>query len=169
MIYNITHEDSYKNYFGYFQYEIEEFSSSFHFHILPEGFQQYLKCFAKLTYLEEHDNRTNISSEIDLTPDDDFKERKNHLLEYLVYGYKNNYEDIIPQGNNSIKNDMLNITIKNAIKMILRAPSKIKIVLYSQYKMSLMKKYFLNYFNETIKNTKISYNNINQLIFQQIK
>ena len=84
MIYNITHEDSYKNYFGYFQYEIEEFSSSFHFHILPEVFQQYLKCFAKLTYLEEHDNRTNISSEIDLTPDDEFKERKNHLLEYLV-------------------------------------------------------------------------------------
>ena len=122
-----------------------------------------MKCFAKLTYLEEHDNRTNISSEIDLTPHDDFKERKNHLLEYLVYGYKNNYEDIIPQGNNSIKNDMINITIKNTIKMILRAPSKIKIVLYSQYKMSLMKKYFLNYFNETIKNTKMSDNNINQL------
>ena len=58
---------------------------------------------------------------------------------------------------------MINITIKNAIKMILRAPSKIKIVLYSQYKMSLMKKYFLNYFNERIKNTKISDNNINQL------
>ena len=60
---------------------------------------------------------------------------------------------------------MLNITIKNTIKMILRAPSKIKIVLYSQYKMSLMKKYFLNYFNETIKNTKISDNNINQFLY----
>ena len=124
-----------------------------------------MKCFTKLTYLEEHDNRINISSEIDLTPDDDFKERKNHLLEYLVYGYKNNSEEIIPQGNNSIKNDMINITIKNTIKMILRDPSKIKIVLYSQYKMSLMKKYFLNYFNETIKNTKISDNNINQFLY----
>ena len=60
---------------------------------------------------------------------------------------------------------MINITVKNTIKMILRDPSKIKIVLYSQYKMSLMKKYFLNYFNERIKNTKISDNNTNQFLY----
>ena len=163
LIYNITETESYKNYFGYFNYDIEQFYSSFYFQILPEGFQQYLKYFSKLTYLEKNDNRTKQFDEIDLTPDDNFQERKNHLLEYLIYGYKNKQEDLLPQGNNMIKNNMRKDSIINTIEMILRDPSKIKIVLYSQYKVSLMKKYFLKYFTETINKNKISDNNINQL------
>ena len=49
------------------------------------------------------------------------------------------------------------------MKIILSDPSKIKIVLYSHYKMSIMKKLFLNHFSELVNKPKKNNNNINQL------
>ena len=67
-------------------------------------------------------------------------------MQYLIYGYKNSEgRDILPMGDNEIKEDLKkdNYTIiKDIMKIILNDPSKIKIVLYFHYKMSLMKKWF---------------------------
>ena len=87
---NRTKSDSYRIYFGKFHWVVEKFYTSFYFQILTGGFQQYLKCFSKLTYLEKNDTRTDELDNKDLTPTDNLEERKNHLLEYLVYGYSNN-------------------------------------------------------------------------------
>ena len=160
---NMTNSDVYINYLGYYFRSIEQFYSTFFFHILSGGFQQYLKIFSELTYLEQNDNRTKKIYDKDLSLDEYLTEKQNHLLEYLVYGYKNNSEDMIPQGDNITKNSISNESISNIMKLILSDPSKIKIVLYSHYNLPLMKKIFLRYFNN-ISNAKASdNNNINQL------
>ena len=138
-----------------FYFGLEQYYSSFYFHILSGGFQDYLKIFASLTYLQ---GKNKSKDDIDLTPFNFFEDRKNHLLEYLVYGYKNNSEDMIPQGDNITKNSISNESISNIMKLILSDPSKIKIVLYSHYNLPLMKKIFLRYFNN-ISNAKASDNN----------
>ena len=94
------------------------------------------------------------------------EERKNHILEYLIYGYNDSKgRDIIPQGTNEIKENLKGnyTSIINIMKNILSDPSKIKIVLYSHYKMSIMKKLFLNHFSELVNKPKKNNNNINQL------
>ena len=161
---NMTKSDSYINYFGAFHWIVEKFYTSFYFQILTGGFQQYLKCFSKLTYLEKNDNRNDKLNNTDLTPIDNLEERKSHLLEYLVYGYNNNSEDILPQGDNSTRVSISNESINNIIKMVFRDPSKIKIVLYSHYKMSIMKKYFLKYFTDIINYIIIKIRLSNQFI-----
>ena len=155
---NMTNSDVYINYLGYCFRSIEQFYSTFFFHILSGGFQQYLKIFSELTYLEQNDNRTKKIYDKDLSLDEYLTEKQNHLLEYLVYGYKNNSEDMIPQGDNITKNSISNESISNIMKLILSDPSKIKIVLYSHYNLPLMKKIFLRYFNN-ISNAKASDNN----------
>ena len=153
-------------YMGNFHYVVEEFYSSFYFNILGEGFLDYLKDFSKLTYLEKNDQRFNDIDNIDATilnMNTSHKNRKNHLLEYLVYGYENesNGMDIMPFGEENVKYDLKgNYTkIKKIMCMLLSNPSKIKIILYSHYKMSLEKKTFLNYFNKIINLKPEKYNN----------
>ena len=158
---NLTKVDPYINYFGKFNWAIEKFYSSFYFQIMSGGFQKYLEFLSELTYLNESDGRFDQIQDKDLNPTNNFEERKNHLLEYLVYGYKNNNEDILPQGNNDIKKDMNYTAVKDIMKMILSDPSKIKIVLYSHYKMSWMEKYFFKYFPNIINKLKKSDNNQN--------
>jgi len=86
-------------------------------------------------------------------------------LDYLIYGYQDSEgRDILPTGYNGIKEDLKkdNYTvIKEIMKNILSDPSKIKIVLYSHYKMSLMKKMVLKYFDDIIHRKKLI-NNINE-------
>ena len=157
----ITESDVFLNYLGLFYFGLEQYYSSFYFHILSGGFQDYLKIFASLTYLQ---GKNKSKDDIDLTPFNFFEDRKNHLLEYLVYGYKDNSGDILPQGNNSTKNNIDDESLKNTMKIILSDPSKIKIALYSHYKMSLMQKFFLRYFGDIIsKNKTNDDNNINQI------
>ena len=153
--YDVKNSDLLTYYFGEFEWDVDKFYSSFYFNILGEGFQRYLKTFSELTYLKDNDGRFNNISVKDWRID--YDERKNHLLEYLIYGYKNSKgDDIIPQNYEDIKNDLKGnyTSIENIMRVILNNPSKIKIVLYSYYKMSLMKKLFLNYFSDIINKPK---------------
>ena len=162
---NVNNSESYIDYLGKFNYEVEKYYSSFYFQILGGGFENYLKDFATLTYLNNKDERFNQIKNVDLTVFNDFNEKRNHLLEFLIYGYNDSKgKDIIPQGNNNIKKALKgNYTkIINIMKYILSDPSKIKIVLYSHYKISFMKKYFLSSFKEIINRPKKDNNEIKQ-------
>ena len=162
--YNIKNDD-YENYFGEFDYEIGKYYTSFYFQILGGGFKKYLKTFSKLTYIEKDDERfNNINESIDeMNLDYSTKRKKDDLFEYLIYGYHNatGYE-IFPEGTDEIKDELQEKNyepIKNLMRALLSDPTKIKIVLYSHYKISTMKKIFLNYFRDIINKPKI--NNIN--------
>lgn len=180
---NISNSDVLTNYFGSFNYDINKYYTSFYFNILGGGFQKYLKTFAALTYLQENDERFNLILNQTLSVDTSSqKEKKDHLLQYLVYGYINsNGRDFTPQGNSdTIKELNGNVTsIIKIMKTILNDPSKIKIVLFSHYKMSVMKKYFMKYFSDLINRPKISNDNLlnvynltsfntNQLIYDRV-
>ena len=147
------------DYLGEFHYSIGEHYSSFNFKILNAGFFAYLQIFANLTFLnEENSNRTRIRYDIIkkiknklINEGKNLKKREDHLLQFLVYGYKDgNGNDIFPEGNN-IANLTDNDTdaIINIMDSLLN-PSKMKIVLNSHFKMSLMKNKFLKYFNKII-------------------
>ena len=164
--YEVQNSDLLTYYFGKFDWDVEKCYSSFYFNILGGGFQRYLKIFSELTYLKDNDERFNNISDKDLTSSIYRDERKNHLLEYLIYGYKNSSEDdIIPKSYKDIKDGLKGnySSIENIMRIILNNPSKIKIVLFSHYKMSFMKKIFLRYFSEIIHKPKIINNNLNPI------
>ena len=167
---NVYHSDFLANYFGEFKSEVEKYYSSFYFKIIGDGFQDYLKSFAELTYLEDNDERLNSINILNLNKSNTYNSKKSHLLEYLIYGYKNSKgEDIIPRNYHDIKNNLDGdcSQIKKIMKIILSDPTKIKMVIYSHYKMSLMKKYFLKSFKEIINRPKIN-DNTNQKIAYNI-
>ena len=149
------------DFLGEFDYSIDEDYSTFSFKILNAGFFDYLKKFSKLTYLEDKDKRFDkIKEKVNLLYNDlnqqknNLKRKENHILEYLIYGYKKeDGTDIFPQGNSSFFDDIDNNgtieKIKNIMKSLLK-PSNIKIVLNSHFKMSLMKNKFIKYFNNII-------------------
>ena len=164
---NITNSKPYKNYLGDFNSEIGKYYSNFYFQIFGDGFQNYLKYFAELTYLKDkgQEERYSHIGDKDLAPDNNFEEKRNHLLDFLVYGYNNSKgRDFLPQGNNDVKKNLKgNYTvIESIMKLVLSDPSKIKIVLYSHYKFSLMKKYFLKAFNNIINRPKKNNDEIQQ-------
>ena len=162
---NIFNSNFLTNYFGTFNCKVEKFYSSFYFQILGGGFKSYLKTFSELTYLKDDDERFNNIGNQDFIFNNNHDERKNHLLEYLIYGFNNSEgKDIIPEDYNEIIKDFNgNYTeIKKIMHIILNDPSKIRIVLYSHYKMSLMKKMFLKYFNNIIHKQKIDDQNLNR-------
>ncbi len=85
---------------------------------------------------------------------DDINRRENHLLEYLVYNFKNeNNSDILPEGNNETiykynKTELEKKTIKYIKKLI--NPNNIKIVLFSKYKFLVSSKYMIKSFQYLI-------------------
>ena len=169
---DMTKNDTYINYFGKFKWDIGEFYSTFYFQILAGGFQEYLKLFSELIYFKDDDERFNHIKDKDLDPADNYEERKKHLLEFLVYGYKNSSDqEIIPQGDNNIKNGLNEdySQIKNIMKNLISDFSKIKIVLYSHYKESLMIKYFLKSFSDIINTPKKNDTNQHQQNAYDIK
>ena len=169
---DMTKNDTYINYFGKFKWDIGEFYSTFYFQILAGGFQEYLKLFSELIYFKDDDERFNHIKDKDLDPADNYEERKKHLLEFLVYGYKNSSDqEIIPQGDNNIKNGLNEdySQIKNIMKNLISDFSKIKIVLYSHYKESLMIKYFLKSFSDIINRPKKNDTNQHQQNAYDIK
>ena len=163
---NISNSEYLENYFGKFEYEIGKYYTSFYFQILGGGFQKYLKSFSELTYLEDDDERFNDIDNKNL--DSYTNSYRNNLLEYLVYGYQNSKgEEIFPEGTNEIKEELERNNyepIKNLMRVILSNPSKIKIVLYSHYKMSLMKKMALKFFKIIINKPKMIQNSKNNLV-----
>lgn len=173
------------DYLGKFDYSVEEHYSFFSFSILNSGFFEYLEKFAQLTYLNSDNDEgryINITKNIYLLSKDlnnqkrNQKKIENHFLEYLVYGYKENGEDKLPEGNSSFFDDLkFNETVNNTIKEIMKSllnPSKMKIILNSHFKMSLMKNKFIKYFNNIInknenKENIYNYNNTKKDIEKQ--
>ena len=165
---NISNSFYLNQYFGEFNYAVEKYYTSFDFSILGGGFQSYLKHFAALTYLKDDDERLKFEhiGNKSFDTSNSLVERKNHILEYLVYGYKDSEgRDIIPKDSYQIIRNLNGdyTQIVNIMKTILSDPTKIKIILYSHYKMSWMKKYFLKYFNDIINIPKLNNNNINNI------
>lgn len=160
------------DYLGKFDYSIEEHYSFFSFSILNSGFFEYLEIFSQLTYLspENNDSRfENITKNINLLSMDlnnqkgNIKKIENHFLENLVYGYKDNLKI-------DLDDSKLN-RIKEIMKSLLN-PSRMKIILNSHFKMSLMKNKFIKYFNNIInkdisKENKNNYNNIKKDLAKQ--
>ena len=156
---NVYHSDFLTNYFGVFDSEVDKYYSSFYFQIIGDGFQDYLKSFAELTYLEDNDERLNSINKLNLDKSNNYNYKKSNLMEYLIYGYKNSKgEDIIPRNYHDIMDNLDGdySQIKNIMKIILSDPTKIKMVIYSHYKMSLMRKYFLKSFQDIINRPKIN-------------
>ena len=161
----LTNAEPGDNYLGKLNCDVGKYYSNFYFKILGGGFINYLKYFSELTYLNEtkYEERFAHIKDKNITLDNTLVEKKNHILEYLVYGYKTSQgKDIATQGDKeTIKN--LNgdySKIENIMKIILSETSKIKIVLYSHYKMSLMRKYFLRFFRDIINRPQNSNNEI---------
>ena len=101
----VNNSESYIDYLGKFNYEVEKYYSSFYFQILGGGFENYLKDFATLTYLNNKDERFNQIKNVDLTVFNDFNEKRNHLLEFLIYGYGKMLEEKFSWRENFWKTD----------------------------------------------------------------
>ena len=154
--YNIREAIELKDYNGDFDSSVDEFYSTISFKIMNSGFSKYLKIFSRLTSLNEEMIKNNfenttksIKSEVEKNKNI-LTQREKHLMEYLIYGYTKNGNEILPQ---VIDEKVDNETIINVVKSLLN-PSKIKIVLASHFKVSLMKKLFLNYFKDIINTNK---------------
>ena len=164
----------------------EEFYSSIYFTILNSGFAQYLKNFQNYTWID-NDNlddmikrRLNRWTNVSVS---NINDREKYIIEYLVYNIKDkNGKDINRQGNKNDINEELNgnyTEIKNIMKNLF-IPQKIKLIFFSHYKISLMKKYILRYLNRLVNQPKkeisendsknyYSFLNLNKIIYHQIE
>ena len=161
------------DYFGNYAFEIDENFVNFRFDILNAGFKKFLSLFGSLL------NRNNFSRlfdeyyEIILNETDEnyflssaYTEKKEkHLIEYLVYGLKNYYDnsDILPEGNiDSLSKYNYNELKEKTLDYIekLFDPEKIKIVLFSKYKFLISSKYMKYSFRDLTKMNKLEHKNI---------
>ena len=159
--FNDTHKIStLQDYFGTYQFETEEFFTNFRFDILNNGFKKFLSEFSKILSPENIFISDNISKiikeEIDAEYNDSINiySQENHLLEYLVYGFKNKSgQEILPHGNmdtlNKYNKDFLEQKVIEYINK-LKDPTKIKIVIFSKYKFGISSKYMKKYFENLI-------------------
>ena len=175
-------------YMGDLKQSCEEFYSTIYYTILNSGFQKYLNSFKEyISFDSENDNITNLTS-VGFRRMDDYSsllynvdEREKHLIEFLVYNITDkNGNDIWRQGIKEELRFKLNDITSNIKEILvdLFNPKKIKLMFYSHYKMSLMKKMILrnikNLTNLENKNTneddiKICSNlNTNKIIYHQI-
>ena len=176
-----------RNYLGKLDYSVDQEYSTFYFTILNNGFKKYLKYFGELSYLKEQDERLNndyIKSILEKFPNftTNNNKREDHLLEYLIYGYKDNKgNDSLPQGDKKDFNltdfDDFN-SISDIMQSLFYNPSKIKVILFSHYKMSMMRKMVLRYFkivfndenlNEINDGYNISNFETNKIIYYELK
>ena len=175
-----------QDYFGTFLFEAQEHFTFFSFDILNNGYKKFLSIFSQILNLEDKNISSGmfdiIKQEIDTNYQNsiDIYEQENHLLEYLVYGFKNESGDeILPMGNrmtlDKYSDQELEEKVKEYFKQIID-PKKIKIVLFSKYKFLISAKYMKKYFRylTTIKlpnntNTEKKYEinefNKSQIIF----
>ena len=145
---NVNDYTNLTDYLGNHASQTDEYYSSFSFNILNAGFFKFLYDFKKLAFLEDKDKRfDNLTTSNRSSSRLSTLMKEKLLLEYHIFGYKN--------VNSSITND--NDEKKKEIMKSLVNPNKMKIVLASHFKPSLMKKKFLNIFKDVI-NTKYNKN-----------
>ena len=148
------------NYYGDFKFEDEGDFIIFRFAVLNNGFKKFLRFFSAILDWKDLDDvlYSNISEEVinDLTKDYEDNEHyvpkiENHLIEYLVYGFKNSSnEEILPEGNVEALRNIDLSKIKDYLEKLIN-PSKIKIVIFSKYKFYLSSKYMKHYFRYLIE------------------
>ena len=173
--------DNLQNYFGSFKFNTEEHFTNFRFDILNNGFKRFLPEFSSILNLDDKnfDNFEEVKKDIINQMKNDYEEnknyieyRENHLIEYLVYGFKNEKnEEILPEGNYEKLNKTLsnkNISqIKYYIDKLIN-PKKIKIVIFSKYKFSISSNYMKHYF-KYLTNKKYSEENNKENNDKEIK
>ena len=145
---NITNCESISQYLGNYVTSEDENSFSISFDILNAGLFQYMKNLKNITFLENNDERFNVTNFkssltqiIEKIKNPTNVNKEQYILKYFVYGF----QSILPKDNEDFLANIAIDEIKNISESLLR-PDKIKIVLASHFKPSLMKKKFLNYF-----------------------
>jgi len=155
-----------ENYFGKFKYGTEEEFINFRFDILHDGFKKFLDEFSSILNFKKINDSVNFNTikekilndlKVNYMENQKYIEyRENHLLEYFVYGFKNETGgEILPEGNSDKLKDVNSDTVSNYITNLIN-PQKIKIVLFSKYKFSLFSKYMKYYFKYLINKEKLS-------------
>ena len=137
------------DYLGKLQYAVDEYYSYFSFEILNAGFFKYLETFRKLTYFDD-ERLKRIQEKVKKANNTDYSKssietKEKFFFGYMVYGCKN----LLSENENSIINSRETETIKKIIESILQ-PKRMKIILGSHFKPSMMKKKFLYYFKDLI-------------------
>jgi secreted Zn-dependent insulinase-like peptidase len=173
-----------KDYYGHYSFDCGEYLTTYLFDILNSGFIKFLSDFSLIlnsnfsenydtyfmTYEEEILNEMN---NIYNTYKKNVDYRELHLIEYLVFGLKNEEgKDIFPKGNpNSLKkysHNELKSKVKEYIEQLID-PQKIKIVLFSRYKTSISSKYMKNYFKFLTTMEKPKNLNNNKFVIKEFK
>lgn len=178
----------YLNYYmGDSRKSTEEFYSTIYFKILNSGFQNYLTNFTKQLHHEitkiknftDFVMRSTRIKEIINAPLNNLNEKEKHLIEYLIYGIAENGRDVWRQ---CINFNNFNFSQLNGeeIEKILKEsfiPKKIKMIFYSHYKMSLLRKIVIKNVKpiSSLKKTNITKEKIdfpkfatNKIIYHQI-
>lgn len=164
--------DDLKEYFGESSSKISRFYTSFNFYCLNDGLYPIIIKFGSIFTQKIKIIEDKILSEIDnyyklkSNNSDDIEE---HLINYLVEGVNNSKnEDILPEGDTKeFKNDILNKTKESMNKYYYG--QNIKIVLYSQLKMSLAKAYIIEAFNNITSNKNSNNSNISDSFYEERK
>ena len=167
---NIENSNQVNYSMGEFKYSVEEFYTSFQFKTMNDNFFDFLFDFKNLTEIMEENFIDSKINEALRKLEQDFgykrgftKKKENHLLEFLVYGYKDNKaNDVQRESRRRVDNNIDIPTIRDNVNKLLE-PSKVKIVLMSKHKLSWTKKYMLKYFQNIINREKNS-NDFNKSI-----
>ena len=157
--------DFLKFYYGDFKFEDEGDFITFRFDVLNNGFKKFSQVFSTILDWKDLNDTTfkdinetvieNMSK--DYISNQNYTSKiENHLIEYLVYGFKNsNNEEILPEGNIEVLKNIDISTVKDYLEKLVN-PSKIKIVTFSKYKFSLSFKYVKHNFRYLIENNNFS-------------
>ena len=154
-----------RDYMGELSQSTEEFYSTLYFTILNSGFEKFLKNFKEYTSHDNNDNnelinitRRSIRRFNSYSPTySTVEEREKYLVEFLIYNITDkNGKDIIRQGTADEVNKTLNGSygILGGIMDNLFATKKMKLIFFSHYKMSLMKRYILRYLKDLGKHER---------------
>ena len=149
-----------RDYFGKSSSKITRFYTSFNFYCLNDGLYKIIKNFGLVFSQKIEEKILDFSEKID-----NFYQLKNkndenteeHLINYLVEGVNNSKnEEILPEGNKYTSSNIEKI--KELINNYYYGEN-IKIVLYSQLKMSLAKTYIIEAFNNIKSNNNSNITN----------
>ena len=163
--------DTLNDYYGKYNYDTDEYYINFRFDILNDGFKKFMYYFSLILNPQNLSNYyDNFIEDIILKLDNNYIskmsssfDREYHLLNYFVYGLKdNNSNEILPEGNRETiekyeKNELKKKVLDYIEELI--DPTKIKIVFFSKYKFLISANYMKNYFSyltnmEKPKNSK---------------
>ncbi len=173
-----------KDYYGYYTFDCGSYLTTYVFDILNSGFTKFLSDFSLIlnsNFSENYDNYfmkyekviINELNSIYSTHYRDVDYRESHLIEYLVFGLKNEEDkEICPIGNSislgKYTSNELKVLVKEYIEQLID-PKKIKIVLFSRYKTSISSKYMKNYFKYLTTMEKPKNINKNKFVIKEFK